>query len=64
MIGFVASAVILLLMLAADAHFGNEQDENRRDVNALAKASLNLKRKERRRKYTWQNPGTGNSAGK
>lgn len=62
MIGFVASAVILLLMLAADAHFGNEQDENRRDVNALAKASL--KRKERRRKYTWQNPGTGNSAGK
>lgn len=62
MIGFVATAVIMLLLLAADAHFGNEQDENRRDVNALAKASL--KRKERRRKYTWQNPGTGNSAGK
>lgn len=62
MIGFVASVVIFLLMLAADAHFGDEQDENRRDVNALARASL--KRKERRRKYTWQNPGTGNSAGK
>ena len=62
MIGFVAFAVIFLLMLAADAHFGNEQDENRLDVNALAKASL--KRKGKRRKYTWQNPGTGNSAGK
>lgn len=62
MIGFVATAVIMLLLLAADAYFGNEQDENRMDVNALAKASM--KRKERRRKYTWQNPGTGNSAGK
>lgn len=62
MIGFVATAVIMLMLLAADAYFGNEQDENRRDVNALAKASL--KQKERRRKYTWQNPGTENSAGK
>ena len=62
MIGFAASAVIFLLMLAADAIFGKEQDENKRDVNALAKASL--KRKEKRRKYTWPSPGIGKHAGK
>lgn len=62
MIGFVATAVIMLLLLAADAHFGNEQDANRRDVNALAKASL--KQKERRRKYTWQSLGPESSGGK
>ena len=57
---FAALGVLFLFAPLLDHLF--YEDENRRDVNKLAKAARN--RKEQRRKYTWQNPGTGNSAGK
>jgi len=49
----------ILVPLVEDWWGQNEEEKN---VNALVKASQG--KKEKRRKYTWQSLGTGNSAGK
>lgn len=52
--------VVFLILAPLAERWSERRDEEQRNITRLAKASL----KDKRRKYTWQSPGTGKNAGR